>query len=174
MKSLCFAICLASFGCGGLVVYQADDSDGGGGSSSSSPPPVGGGVSTGPQPPGCTAHVQCGVDELCIFETGECAPSCESESCDTCGVGKVCNFCASSACPECTDCRSACLDVSPTQCDDDDPCGPGFACDFSSQTCLATCDINGFCAGDGMVCEFCSGGSCCGCLDCVDTCVGGL
>ncbi len=172
MKSLCFVLGFALCGCGGLVVFQADESEGGGGSSSSvPPPPIAGGVSTGPQPTTCSAHIDCPLDQLCIFQTGECAPACAGETCDSCGQGNTCNSCATSSCPKCNDCLAACQPASANLCDDDDPCDAGFVCDFFNRVCVPSCD-NAVCADPNMVCEPCISGSCCGCDDCVSGCVG--
>ncbi len=121
-------------------------------------------------PGGCTVHTDCADGELCIFATGECRASCGFESCDSCGPGFVCNDCASSACPDCLDCRAACLPVEADQCDEDDACGAQEACDFQTKRCEPTCD-NGACADPNMVCEDCATGSCCGCRDCVALCL---
>ena len=170
MKSLCFVLCVGLFGCGGQVVFQPGESEGGGGSSSSVPQPIAGGVATGPQPP-CSSHVDCPMNQVCIFQTGECADACEIGVCDSCGPGLICNECGTSACPKCNDCRGACVPVAPNACDDDDPCGPGFVCDFFNAVCVPSCD-NAQCADPNTVCDPCISGSCCGCDNCVEGCVG--
>ncbi|MBL8743522.1 MAG: hypothetical protein JNK04_20570, partial [Myxococcales bacterium] len=137
---LLWSCVLALSGCGGLVVFQSDSSDDGGGGGGPTPPPIAGSVSTGPQPTTCSAHVDCAADELCIFQTGVCAPACEAESCDVCGGGEVCNSCATSACPKCNDCRGACVAAAQNQCDDNDPCDPGFVCDHFNRTCVPSCE----------------------------------
>lgn len=132
-------------------------------------------ASTGTGP--CSAHEQCATG-VCYFPTGECIPSCQPGTCDSCGPGSYCEPCAIGSCPGCSDCIAACVPISPGRCDDDDPCvsaGGETACYFPGGVCLPVCNPelpNGGCNGFEL-CDFCATGSCCGCDDCVGLCVGG-
>jgi hypothetical protein len=133
-------------------------------------------TSTGVTGP-CSSHAQCGTG-VCYFPTGECVPSCEPGTCDSCGPGSYCEPCAVGSSPGANDCVAACVPVTPGRCDDDDPCvsgGADTACYFPGGVCMPLCNPNlpnGGCS-DFEFCDFCATGSCCGCDDCVPLCVGG-
>jgi hypothetical protein len=148
-------------GCGGIVTFTEPDGGSGGGTSSS--------TSSGPSVR-CEQHSDCAEDELCVFATGTCHPSCAPETCDSCGSGLVCDTCATSGCPDCLDCRGACLPVGPDQCDADDACGVEEACDFLTNRCEPTCESSA-CADPNLVCQPCGTSSCCACKDCVAICL---
>jgi hypothetical protein len=172
MKTLALFAALALSACGGQVVFEEKgSSDGGGGSTGTAPPPPSQNT-TGPTPPGCATHSDCGEGRLCVFSSNTCADACEIGSCDSCGVGMVCNDCATSACPDCLDCRGACVPKNDNQCDDDDPCGVDLVCLFDSGYCTPACNAEGFCFQAGQDCTPCATGSCCGCDDCVSACIG--
>lgn len=156
-------------GCGAKVVF---DTNGGAGPGGSGPGGAGAGAGTSTGTTGCTTHAQCPQDQLCIFATGECAPACTAEVCDACGPGAYCEPCATSFCPDCLDCRAACLPLAPGRCDDDDPCQNGQVCLFSQGVCADACAPGGSCP-DFTYCEGCATGSCCGCDNCVSACLGG-
>jgi hypothetical protein len=161
--------------CGGNVVFDGEAGGGGGTTSNttSGPTTTGPGTTTvGTGPAGCTSHDQC-PEGACIFATGACASPCGVDYCDSCGPGSYCDGCATSSCPECLDCRAACLPVPPGRCDDDDPCPVGNVCIFGMQTCALPCDANGECGDPFTYCEPCITGSCCGCDNCVSVCIGG-
>lgn len=147
--------------CGSEV--ETDPSNGGGGSTNTNP--------TSGNPSGCQTNAECGDGMLCLFATGECAPSCNAEACDGCGVGSVCSVCAGSACPECTDCRDACLPVQEDLCDDDDPCPEGELCDFKTGRCEPVCEAEFACADASLTCDGCATGTCCTCKNCVGLCL---
>jgi hypothetical protein len=168
---------LLAASCGGNAVI---DEAGGGSTTSSTTGGGGAGASPGTTtsgmttsgPTGCDDHADCPTG-VCIFSTGTCAQSCEFENaCDSCGPGQVCDSCATSSCPDCRDCKSACVATPEGRCDDDDPCGDGGVCVFHERLCYPACGPDGDC-GDFAFCEECVSGSCCGCLDCVSACVGG-
>lgn len=146
--------------CGSEV--ETEPAAGGGGSMSSGPT---GGSS------GCKTNAACGDGMLCMYATGECAPACSKEACDTCSPGFVCSVCAGSACPECTDCRDACLPVQADQCDDDDACPQGELCNFNTGRCEAGCKEDFSCADSALVCDGCATGTCCSCKSCVGLCL---
>lgn len=156
-RAVALVATLLAAGCGGDVVVD--------------PPSGGGGPSSSGGPRTCLDHGDCGSGEVCIFATGECAPSCDPAGCDSCGVGRACNSCATSSCPGCRDCVAACpLSPPGTVCDDDDPCPANQACDFTSNTCRTVCTDGSECTGVEQFCASCLSGSCCGCLDCVNLC----
>jgi len=120
----------------------------------------------------CTSHDECEGD-LCIFATGQCAPGCVPESCDSCGAGVFCEPCATSSCPGCLDCAAACVPAIAGRCDEDDPCPGELVCQWSWGSCLPPCSNPGEQCGGFAYCDECATSSCCGCADCVSACLGG-
>lgn len=163
MKTFLLFGSLSLLACGGVVIDDASGGSGGSGSGAGGPT-----SSTGIS--GCQSHTDCGDNQLCLFQTGVCTQACGFESCDSCGPGFVCEDCATSACPDCLDCRAACLPQSGDLCDDDDPCQPGFVCLFEQGRCAPECE-NGKCADPNLICSSCASSSCCGCENCADACV---
>jgi len=155
MKTLALLAIVSLCACSGDVVV--DPNAGGGG--------------TGPSPTGCEDHTDCGAGKLCIFATGTCADACAIDSCDACGAGSVCNDCATSSCPGCRDCTAACAPKDDYGCDDDDPCESLFTCNFRARRCDLNCGPELPCPSGDFTCEACATGSCCGCKDCVSSCV---
>jgi hypothetical protein len=173
MRSWVFALVVGSAACGGKVFVDGPGASGGGGGSGASlgtTSSTAGTLSTSTGSDRCREHADC-PGGVCIFSTGLCAPSCEPESCDACTPGTVCEPCATSSCPSCRDCRAGCV-ASDGRCDDDDPCPEGRVCLFRQKTCAAPCAADGAC-GDFSFCDACPTGSCCGCDDCIQACVGG-
>jgi hypothetical protein len=110
---------------------------------------------------------------VCIFSTGLCAQACSGDVCDSCGQGFLCNGCATSSCPDCADCKPACVPLQSGQCDEDDPCTTDMICVFSLHYCAKRCMGDDECNSLNEYCEQCATGSCCGCDDCVGACLGG-
>ena len=154
-------------GCGANVVFEGPG-DGGGGSSGLTSPTTSS-IMTGPAH--CDSHTDCSP-LVCVFSTGTCARPCEDGTCDSCGEGLFCESCATSACPDCLDCRAACVPTAPGRCDEDDACPPDSACVYESGVCMKVCDGDDDC-GDFEFCDACATGSCCGCKNCVAVCAGG-
>jgi hypothetical protein len=159
MKTLAFLASFALFACSGDVVV--DPNAGGGGA----------GSGAGSTVTGCDDHGDCGEGRLCIFATGTCADACVMDSCDSCGAAKVCSECATSSCPGCRDCTAACAPKQINQCDDDDDCDSLFVCNFGERRCDLTCSPELPCPSGEFSCLPCATGSCCGCKNCVSSCV---
>ena len=123
--------------------------------------------------PFCTSHEACGERQLCLFATGECAPACAPDSCDSCGEGRVCDSCASSSCPECPDCLAACVPTQPGRCDDDDGCPEGELCNYFGGFCEEACRPDGTCVTPGKFCDPCATSTCCSCDSCSGLCIFG-
>ena len=159
----CAAAALA--GCGGDVVTEPGGGGSAGGSSTSS-------TSTSTSTVGgCQAHTDCPPDNVCLFDSGLCAPACGVNGFETCGPGLVCDTCATSACPGCENCVGACLPVAPGQCDDHDDCPQGDVCLYGTGLCAPGCDgAMPSCPSPDLVCNPCATGSCPGCNDCVGAC----
>ncbi len=149
---------------------KATVDDGSGGSSSTNTTATGttatGTATASTTSAACASHDDC--DGVCLFASGQCADACEGY-CDKCAPGTICDSCATSSCPECKDCRPACVPIDTGQCDDDDPCPMAEVCVWDKQLCAPSCN-NGVCADPNMVCHECATGSCCGCEDCVGVC----
>jgi hypothetical protein len=163
-----FAFSMLVPGCGGDVVVDGPPGDASSSSGASSTSSSSGGGRT------CMDHGDCRPDEVCIFATGACAPTCDTSGCDGCGTGSVCDTCATSSCPECENCVAACRAREATSCDDDDPCPPGQLCDYATSTCHKSCTDGSECNIANEFCAECASGSCCGCLDCVNLCMPGF
>lgn len=172
MRVLPFLLCIPLAACGAKVVFDGESAGAGAGAGSVGGNGTGNNGSTSTGTTGCTTHQDCSGDQLCIFATGECAPSCTAEACDACTAGSYCEPCATSFCPECLDCRAACLPIVPGRCDDDDPCPDGQVCLYSQGVCADACSPDGGCP-DFFFCDGCASGSCCGCDNCVAACIGG-
>jgi hypothetical protein len=106
---------------------------------------------------------------VCLFESGSCARIC-GEPCTPCGAGLVCDPCATSSCPNCFDCRSACVLAAPGTCDDHDDCGADQVCLFGEGQCAPTCD-SPECSDPNMICAGCVTSSCPCCKDCGSACL---
>jgi hypothetical protein len=173
-------------GCGGKVVVDEPTGVGGaggaGGAGASTPAStsvsaVSGttttttSVSVASGPGHCSDHADCPY-QVCIFATGQCAPSCVANACDPCETGSFCDSCATSSCPACEDCRPGCVPLAEGRCDDNDGCPDGQACFFAAGYCAKRCNDAGAC-GDFEYCDACATGSCCGCDNCVPICLGG-
>ncbi len=183
MKNFAFRLCaLVVVGCGADVVI--DDPGAGGSGSTSGASATVTSSATGPTSTAtssstgttvCDSHDDCSPG-VCYFPTGQCVPACEPGTCNSCGPGSFCEPCAIGSCPACADCVAACVPIDDSRCDDDDPCPlDGTACYFPSGVCLPVCsDVgpNGGC-GDFSFCQQCATGTCCGCENCVDLCMGG-
>jgi hypothetical protein len=150
---------------------SAGPSTGGGASGGSGA--AGSGASTGASGGGsgvCTDHDDCSAGQVCLFSTGQCVESCEPLGfCEECGEGTICDGCGTSSCPGCKNCTAACVPIQPGQCDANDGCPAGSACEWFAGTCQPLCGPNGSCPG-GLECLDCATGSCCGCEDCVGLC----
>lgn len=179
------ALSLAA-GCGGKVVFDGSQGGAGAGNgngngsttasgtlATSATTGVGVTVSTATGAGPCDDHADCGPGELCLFAQGTCARECTGEFCESCDAGTLCDGCATSSCPQCADCRAACVPALPGQCDDDDPCPPGTVCLHGQNSCAPVCGPNGSCAEPGFFCAECVTGSCCGCDNCVSACIPG-
>jgi hypothetical protein len=170
MKASSWLLAALMAACGGKAVI---DERGGGGNATTSTGSAGAGPTSTTTGAGrCLSHDDC-APGLCIFTTGACAPACTIEDpCDGCGPGLTCEACATSSCPDCRDCRPACVAKTDGRCDADDPCPGAFVCSFAERVCYPPCGPGGEC-GEFAYCEECLTGSCCACLDCVAACVGG-
>ncbi|MEQ9318762.1 MAG: hypothetical protein RIF41_06360 [Polyangiaceae bacterium] len=158
--------------CGGSTVV-GPGGDGGGGSGGDATTSGSGGSPTGSSSSGmtgCTTHDDCPGDDVCLFGTGQCAPSC-GEFCDACDPGTVCDGCATGSCPGCADCVAACVPIQDGMCDENDPCPNGEVCLHEQRVCAPPCTLNGTCDDPGLQCNDCVTGSCCGCEDCVAACM---
>jgi hypothetical protein len=153
-------------GGGGSGVTGGSGATGGSGGSGGSGAAGGAGGATG-----CDEQSDCPDNEVCLFGEGVCVSACDA-FCDPCGAGQICNSCATSSCPDCDDCVAACVPIQAGQCDENDPCAASEVCVFQSGICALPCEVAGELCENGSVCDDCATGSCCGCDDCVNACVG--
>ncbi|HZO17119.1 MAG TPA: hypothetical protein VFB62_27770 [Polyangiaceae bacterium] len=165
MKNFWYSILLAA-ACGGTAVV--DGGQGGSSNNSSSRSTSTSGANTTTGPGGCDAHSDC-PSGVCVFSTGTCSTACEG-FCGICEVGSICHPCGTSSCPECTDCKPACVPISAGQCDDLNPCPIGQVCLFEMQQCTPSCSPQNPSCQAPLMCSMCATGSCCGCDDCVTAC----
>jgi hypothetical protein len=156
-------------GSGGAGAAGGAGGSGAGGSGAAGA--TGGAGGSGGAPAGCDDPSDCGVNEVCLFGAGVCAPTCDA-FCDPCGAGQICDPCATGSCPLCDDCVAACKPISPGRCDENDPCPANEICIFESGICALPCEVGGELCENGSVCDDCATGSCCGCENCVAACVG--
>jgi hypothetical protein len=159
------ALAVSLLACGGTTVIDP----GSGGAASTSSSNNASTSSNGGSGAGCSEHGDC-PGGLCIYTTGLCAPACTPEQCDPCGPTTVCDRCATSSCPGCLDCGAACVPIGAGQCDADNDCETGDVCLWEHNECARECSASA-CDEPNDYCAPCVTGSCCGCDDCVATCI---
>jgi hypothetical protein len=85
-----------------------------------------------------------------------------------------CDACATSSCPNCEDCRAACVPANGAViCADHKNCPDTDWCVYSTNACAKRCGTGSpmdVCAED--VCQQCYTSSCATCDDCLSVCVG--
>jgi hypothetical protein len=66
-----------------------------------------GGACLAAAPGQCDDHDDCAQDEVCLYGTGKCAPTCGASACAD--PNMICDACATAGCPCCKNCGAACL-----------------------------------------------------------------
>ena len=129
--------------------------------------------------PECTSHDDCPPGGFCHLSAGLCTQRCDPNGCDACGPGFQCSSLepCQDELPECYEPVPACVGFIADPglvCDDDDPCPAGTTClyhpKYGQPRCRPICGPDGSCP-EGLTCDPCGQGTCCGCKDCVPTCL---